>query len=220
LREVRQQRVDAAEANLLAGVDPALMQGRGIVRVSISNSRIFELRESVGELLHYPYGCVEQTTSSMLPWLGLRDFRTMLPELNRTDAEFQAAIEKGVARIYSMQTSDGGLAYWPGGHISEFWATAYGGLGLVMAKKAGFEVDEDNLKRVLDYCVAPPTRTTNGNSRRARSPATRSRSRGVRRRHITRRCSRNAMRSRRRTARCSRSPSWRARVLRRRLRRC
>ncbi len=50
-----------------------------------------------------------------------------------------------------MQTSDGGLAYWPGGHRSEFWSTAYGGLGLVMAKKAGFEVDEDNLKRVLDY---------------------------------------------------------------------
>ena len=151
LREVLQQRVDGAEANLLAGVDPALMQGRGIVRVSISNSRIFELRESVGELLHYPYGCLEQTTSAMLPWLGLRDFRTMLPELNRTDEEFQAAIEKGVSRIFSMQTSDGGLAYWPGGHRAEFWASAYGGLGLVMAKKAGCEVDEENLKRVLDY---------------------------------------------------------------------
>jgi uncharacterized protein YfaS (alpha-2-macroglobulin family) len=119
--------------------------------VSISNSRIFELRESVGELLHYPYGCLEQTTSSMLPWLGLRDFRGMLPELNRTDEEFQAAIEKGLSRIYSMQTSDGGLAYWPGGNSSEFWASAYGGLGLVMAKKAGVDVDEDNLKRVLDY---------------------------------------------------------------------
>ena len=151
LREVRQQRVDAAEANLLAGVDPALMQGRGFVRVSISNSRIFELRESVGELLHYPYGCLEQTTSSMLPWLGLRDFRGMLPELNRTDEEFRTAIEKGVSRIFSMQTSNGGLAYWPGGHTSEFWASAYGGLGLVMAQKAGFEVDESDLKRVLDY---------------------------------------------------------------------
>jgi uncharacterized protein YfaS (alpha-2-macroglobulin family) len=170
LREVRQQRVDAAEANLLAGVDPALMQGRGIVRVSISNSRIFELRESVGELLHYPYGCVEQTTSSMLPWLGLRDFRGMLPELNRTDAEFQAAIDKGVARIFSMQTSDGGLAYWPGGHASEFWASAYGGLGLVMAKKAGFEVDEENLKRVLDYLSKALRGAADSNDKWALSP--------------------------------------------------
>ena len=120
-------------------------------RVSISNSRIFELREGVGELLHYPYGCVEQTTSSMLPWLGLRDFRDVLPELKRSDAEFTAVLEKGVARIFTMQTSNGGLAYWPGGHAADFWGSAYGALGLVMAQKAGIEVDENDLKRLLDY---------------------------------------------------------------------
>jgi uncharacterized protein YfaS (alpha-2-macroglobulin family) len=151
LHEVKQQRVDAAETNVLAGFDPTLMQGKGVVRVSISNSRIFELREGVGELLHYPYGCVEQTTSSMLPWLGLRDFHDVLPELKRSDAEFTAVLEKGVARLFTMQTSNGGLAYWPGGHTSDFWGSAYGALGLVMAQKAGVEVDEESLKRVLDY---------------------------------------------------------------------
>ncbi len=151
LREVKQQRVDAAETNVLAGFDPTLMQGKGVVRVSISNSRIFELREGVGELLHYPYGCVEQTTSSMLPWLGLRDFRDVLPELKRTDAEFETVLEKGVARLFSMQTSNGGLAYWPGGHTADFWGSAYGALGLVMAQRAGVEVDESDLKRLLDY---------------------------------------------------------------------
>ena len=83
LREIRQARVDAADTDLLAGIDPTLLQGKGTVRVGIANSRIFELREGVSELLHYPYGCVEQTTSAMLPWLTLRDFRTVLPELNQ-----------------------------------------------------------------------------------------------------------------------------------------
>jgi uncharacterized protein YfaS (alpha-2-macroglobulin family) len=151
LHEVKQQRVDAAETNVLAGLDPALMQGRGVVRVSLANSRIFELRESVGELLHYPYGCVEQTVSSMLPWMSLRDFRNVLPELKRSDAEFQAVLEKGVARLFTMQTPGGGLAYWPSGQQPDFWGSAYGGLGLVMAKKAGVDVDEESLKRVLDY---------------------------------------------------------------------
>ena len=151
LHEIQQKRVDAADTNVLAGFDPTLMQGQGIVRVSLANSRIFELRESVGELLHYPYGCVEQTTSSMLPWLGLRDFRDVLPELKRSDAEFQAVLEKGVARLFTMQTSGGGLAYWPGGHEADYWGSAYGGLGLVMAKKAGIEVEEESLKRLLDY---------------------------------------------------------------------
>lgn len=40
LHEVKQKRVDAAETNVLAGFDPALMQGKGIVRVSLANSRI------------------------------------------------------------------------------------------------------------------------------------------------------------------------------------
>ncbi len=151
LHEVKQRSVDAAETNVLAGFDPTLMQGKGTVRVSLANSRIFELREGVGELLRYPYGCAEQTTSSMLPWLGLRDFRDVLPELNRTDAEFQTVLEKCVARLFTMQTSNGGLAYWPGGHESEFWASAYGGLGLVMAQKAHVDVDEESLKRLLDY---------------------------------------------------------------------
>ena len=151
LHEIKQQRVDAAETNVLAGFDPTLMQGKGTVRVSLANSRIFELRESVGELLHYPYGCVEQTVSSMLPWMSLRDFRDVLPELKRTDAEFQAVLEKGVARLFTMQTSAGGLAYWPGGHTPDYWGSAYGGLGLVMAKKAGIEVGEEELKRLLDY---------------------------------------------------------------------
>ena len=151
LREIRQTRVDATESDLLAGFDPTLLQGKGIVRVSVSNSRVFELREGVNELLHYPYGCVEQTTSSMLPWLALRDFREMLPELRRTDDQFKAVVGKAIARLFSMQTGTGGLAYWPGGNDANAWPSAYGLLGLATAQKAGFDVPADDLARLADY---------------------------------------------------------------------
>ena len=150
LREIRQTRADT-DADLLAGLDPALLQGRGIVRVSLANSRIFELREGVSELLHYPYGCVEQTTSSMLPWLALRDFRHLLPEINKTDEQFQRAVEKSVARLFTMQVGNGGLAYWPGGTAANFWGSAYGAYGLTLAKQAGFEMSENDYTRLLDY---------------------------------------------------------------------
>jgi uncharacterized protein YfaS (alpha-2-macroglobulin family) len=151
LREIRNARVDAAETDVLAGVDPALLAGKGVVRVSFSNSRMFELREGVNELLHYPYGCVEQTTSSMLPWVALRDFRNLLPELNRSEVEFKTAIDRGVARILSMQTGDGGLSYWPGGSTSEFWASAYGAIGLSSASKAGVEIPGSDMTRLSEY---------------------------------------------------------------------
>ncbi len=150
LREIRQAKTDA-DAELLAGVDPALLQGRGTVRVSIANSRIFELREGVSELLHYPYGCVEQTTSAMLPWLGLKEFKNVLPEINKTDEQFGIAVEKSIARLFTMQVGNGGLAYWPGGDAADFWGSAYGAMGLVMAQKAEFTVPENDLNRLLDY---------------------------------------------------------------------
>jgi uncharacterized protein YfaS (alpha-2-macroglobulin family) len=112
---------------------------------------VFELREGVTELLHYPYGCVEQTTSSMLPWLALRDFRGVLPELNKKEEEFKAVVERGVTRLLSMQTGTGGLAYWPGGDAPEFWASAYGAIGLTMAKNAGYAVPDADVDRLTEY---------------------------------------------------------------------
>ena len=142
--------VGRGEGNLLANADPALLEGAGTVRVRFSNSRIFELSEGVHELLHYPYGCIEQTTSGMLPWISLREFRPMLPGMGRTEEQITDLVDKAIARILSMQNGDGGLGYWPGNR-SEQWASAYGGMGLVMAQRAGFSVPEPDVKKLGDY---------------------------------------------------------------------
>ena len=151
MRELRTGETHAAEFDLLKAVNPELLEGSGVVRVSITNSRILELRESLEQLLHYPYGCVEQTTSSTLPWISMRDFHGVLPSLKKTDAEIAAAVNHGVDRLLSMQTSSGGLSYWPGEHEPLFWGTAYGGFGLAMARRAGFEVPEEAFDRLCKY---------------------------------------------------------------------
>jgi uncharacterized protein YfaS (alpha-2-macroglobulin family) len=154
LREVHLGRTEAAESELLARVNPALLDGEGVVRVSVSNSRILEMAESIEQLLHYPYGCVEQTTSSLLPWLTLRDFRDALPELRKTDSEIRAVVNRGIDRILGMQTASGGLAYWPGGREPMLWGSAYGGLGLALAKRAGFDVPAESFDRLAKYVSA------------------------------------------------------------------
>jgi alpha-2-macroglobulin len=138
------------DAELIGKADPALLEGAGTVRVRFSNSRIFELSEGVDELLHYPYGCIEQTTSGMLPWISLREFRPMLPGMKRTEQQITDTVDRAIARIISMQNGDGGLGYWPGAR-SEQWGSAYGGMGLVMAQRAGFSVPPDAVKRLGDY---------------------------------------------------------------------
>ncbi|MEY2488724.1 MAG: alpha-2-macroglobulin, partial [Verrucomicrobiota bacterium] len=151
LREVETKRIESNEAELKRISDPQIIEGSGQATVDVANTRVIELRESLRYLLHYPYGCVEQTTSSLLPWLMVRDLRETLPELKKTDAEINAAVNRGVNLLMSMQTSDGGLSFWPGGRESTFWGSAYGGLALALAQKQKFSVPEAEATKLFGY---------------------------------------------------------------------
>jgi len=155
LRETRFVRFEdpAARRNLLDGLSGGLLDGRGELELEFGRSIMMEAAGAVDFLLHYPYGCAEQTTSSTLPWIAARSLRDHLPELRRrTIPETRAAIQAGANRLLSMQTDSGGLAYWPGGREATDWASAYGGMALLLCRDAGAEVPEaaiDGLRRYL-----------------------------------------------------------------------
>ncbi len=151
IRQVQTSRIEGESAQLLRISDPQILEGNGEVTVGLTNTRVIELREALRQLLYYPYGCVEQTTSSILPWLTVRDLRSTLPELAKSDEEIAQAVDHGVQLLLSMQTSGGGLSYWPKGREPILWGSAYGGLGLTLAKKQGFAVPEAEYARLLKY---------------------------------------------------------------------
>ncbi|MEN3370029.1 MAG: alpha-2-macroglobulin [Verrucomicrobiota bacterium] len=151
LREVQTKRIESNDAELARISDPQIMEGDGKVEVNVANTRVIELRESLRQLLHYPYGCVEQATSSLLPWLMVRDLRATLPELAKSDAEIAEVVNRGINLILSMQTSSGGLSYWPGGREPMLWGSAYGGLALAVAQKQKFPVPAAEAKKVFSY---------------------------------------------------------------------
>ncbi|MCW1884155.1 MG2 domain-containing protein [Luteolibacter flavescens] len=143
LRQMNLVKLDNKDANLLKGLDPALLGGRGNLELELSRSRLSEAAGSVDYLLQYPYGCVEQTTSSMMPWLAVEQLRGVVPSFAKySPQEVKKALQKGVNRLLTMQTSDGGFGYWPGDREAVPWASAYAGLGLILAKEAGAEVPE------------------------------------------------------------------------------
>lgn len=151
-REVRYVRLDAKTPidNLLKNVSPQLLEGEGSVEVGVSTSRLSEVRDALGYVLHYPYGCVEQTSSATLPWLALGGFNDLFPE-HLAKEKSKAAIQAGVNRLLQMTTDDGGLAYWPGGQESSPWGTAYGGYILLKARDVGAAVPPDVINSMLDY---------------------------------------------------------------------
>lgn len=98
-----------------------------------------ELGQRLSYLLDYPHGCVEQTTSSTIPLLAAR---TILPWTGTTtldDAELRKRIDAGVARLATMQTAGGGLAYWPGDNEPNVFGSAYAMRALLRAKELGIE---------------------------------------------------------------------------------
>ena len=140
--------------DLLNKLKPELLDGRGHIDLELSNSLLLEGAGAVDFLLNYPYGCVEQTTSSLMPWFAVRDLKSLVPGFKtKTESEVIKAIQKGADRLLTMQTRDGGLAYWPGGTRAEKWATSYGGLGLLLAREHGADVPETSIKQLTSWLV-------------------------------------------------------------------
>ncbi len=111
--------------DLLAGVNPQLLEGAGGVTVTLSNTRLATLRESATHLMEYPYGCAEQIVSGLIPWILLDDLKPVMPQLADSAGDANVVIQKSLDRLFSMQTSGGGTAYWPGGGESSLFASAY-----------------------------------------------------------------------------------------------
>ena len=153
LRDIRFLNVGEAGAgkNLLQTLSPELLDSPATIHLVMSNNRIIEAAGAIEQLLHYPYGCVEQTSSALLPWLALKDISKAVPSLSKPPEQVAAVIQKGVDRLLSMQTPDGGLAYWPGGGEALQWASAQGGMALVLASQAGANVPPVRMQSLLRY---------------------------------------------------------------------
>lgn len=102
-------------------------------------------------LLHYPYGCVEQTTSSVFPLIYFSDLAKELdPELfAKSDPD--VFVQEGVRRLATMQLHDGGFAMWPDSDTLHPWGSIYATHFLVEARRAGHHVENFLYDRSLEF---------------------------------------------------------------------
>ncbi|MHA1519546.1 MAG: MG2 domain-containing protein [Promethearchaeota archaeon] len=98
--------------------------------------------DSWQSLIGYPYGCVEQTISKLLPsvliyqYLNVTDQLT--PDLN---FQIQQIVAQGLSRLYAMQHADGGWGWWEDDE-SRLYMTSIVLSALVEIDNAGFYVNE------------------------------------------------------------------------------
>ena len=103
--------------------------------IEVSSIPPLNLEKRLEFLVQYPYGCIEQTTSSVFPQLYLSDLSDLSSE---TKKKTEYNIKSAIQRIKSFQLSNGGLGYWPGGQYADDWGTCYAGHFMLEAEQKGF----------------------------------------------------------------------------------
>jgi len=99
-------------------------------------------------LIQYPHGCVEQTTSSVLPQLFLNDlFDLTFDKKQMIDYN----IKQGIKKLSHFQTPSGGLSYWSGQNTANDWGTSYAGHFMIEAEKRGYVLPLSFMSNWLRY---------------------------------------------------------------------
>ena len=97
----------------------------------------------------YPYGCVEQTVSRAMPLLDFNDLADLagLPRDQALKPRLQAAIDS----VLDMQNFSGNFGMWGPGSDAEPFLSVYAVDFLYAAKKKGYVVPDDALRRGANW---------------------------------------------------------------------
>lgn len=131
---------------VMAGLIPATVRAQ----LTLSTLPPLPYSTALRNLLIYPYGCIEQTTSKGYAALYM-DEKTgkALGSAGLPDAARQAAVEGALARIASFQASNGHFSFWGGTSPIEPFMTPYVVDFMLDARDAGFAVPQDVLQKAL-----------------------------------------------------------------------
>ena len=131
----------------VAGLRPQSLQ----VLLSVNTSVNLNPRGQLQSLLHYPYGCLEQSVSSTWPWVyATQDQLARMGIRNETGRQRDDALASGMERVQKRQMTHGGFGLWSShDDYEQHWLTAYAADFLTDAQDQGVRVDADMLRKAL-----------------------------------------------------------------------
>ncbi len=148
--------------------------GSTSLTLQVTPSLAVTMLDALPYLIHYPYGCTEQTLSRFVPTvitartihdLGLRpeDMANRVfggvetntasathPDGKQNLADMDKMTQAGLDRLYDFQHADGGWGWWKMDG-SDHWMTAYVVWGLALAREAGVQLKPEVLRRGVRY---------------------------------------------------------------------
>lgn len=147
----KERRAESGEGskNFEIKLSPDTDLSKSTVSLSLSSTLVGTLPSAMKYLINYPYGCVEQTTSRLVPAIIAKSNPDLFTEII-SDKNLDKNIKEGLKRLGALQHGDGGWSWWSSGNSDPF-VTAYVVEYLISGKHAGITIDENVLQRGVKY---------------------------------------------------------------------
>ena len=163
------------------GVTPPreVWSGIGGLNITMASTALGNFQQGMQQLVDYPYGCLEQQSSRLVPFIALREVAGKFgiawqgPDPKKLEARrelnaffrsflFDAldvshlkdpdqVIAATVASILKLQEPDGSFKYWSDAWCADSWASAYATMALARASQVGYAVSPESLARAEGF---------------------------------------------------------------------
>jgi hypothetical protein len=108
-------------------------------------------------LVGYPYGCIEQTISKIIPDIFIYHYleeRSLLTE--EWELKLNDMLQKGLSRIATHQHNDGGWGWWRD-DSSQSYMTAVVLYGLGLLQDFDYQLDEEKIDKAITFLLDQQT---------------------------------------------------------------
>jgi len=122
----------------------------GGLEIALDTSGLSRLDEGLRYLVGYPYGCLEQTTSKVVPMVALTELSRTVDLPGFAAGKASGFIQAGLGKLLRFQHEDGGFGLWIGAP-PEVHYTAYALWGLSLARAAGYKIDDHVISNGAGY---------------------------------------------------------------------
>jgi hypothetical protein len=141
---------EASPVELSLRLPKGALPETAMIDVSVDPDGLAGIEEGLRSLIEYPYGCLEQTTSRVIPLVMVEELARSLAIGGLDGPALQRFLRIGIAKIGRHQTPEGGFSLWPGDK-PDAYLTAFALWGLQLAKGAGHPVDAKRVEEGIAY---------------------------------------------------------------------
>ncbi len=130
---------------------PELYPDLSRLDVQASATALSGLKGSLEYLTDYPYLCIEQRLSAMLPYVLAPDVIRDLNLSRMKPKEWQEFVRTTIGHLPEYQKDSGGFGLWQDSSHESPYLTAYAVFGLLQARQAGYDIPSGSLSSGLSY---------------------------------------------------------------------